>query len=111
MGFTSEEKNEKDGVEELGHELNRLDEGLKERMDSMSTSDLKGFVGQVTLDEMENQQQKKDDQDLAEKKSAYNGAGAKYKDNTKANKTKIEYAKYLLAGMGVVGVSEVTEND
>lgn len=111
MPFTSEEKNEKNQIEELGQELTRLDEGLKERLDSMSKEQLKAFVGQTSLDELENQKQKKEDQDLAEKKAAATAAAAKYKDVTKANKTRIEYAKYLLEGMGVVGQSETTIND
>lgn len=111
MPFTSEENNNKDAIEELGQELTRLDEGLKEQLDSMSKEQLKAFVGQTSLNEMENQKQKKEDQDLAEKKAAATAAGAKYKETTKSNKTRIEYAKYLLEGMGVVGVSEVTVND
>lgn len=111
MGFTGEEKRGKEKVEEFGEELNRLQEGLKEKLDGMNSDQLKGFLGQVTLDEAENQKQKKEDQDLAEKKAAAKAAGAKYKDITDANKTKMEYVKYLLEGMGVVGVSEASVND
>ena len=111
MGFTSEEKKGKQKVEEYGEELNRLEDGLKERLDALDANGLKAFLGQVTLDEAENQKQKKEDQDLAEKKAAAKAAGEKYKDVTKANKTKVDYVKYLLEGMGVVGVSETTEND
>ena len=111
MAFTSEEKKGKNLVEELGQELARLDEGLKEKLDAMSKEELKGYLGQVTLDEMENQKQKKADQDLAEKQAAAKSAAAKYKDVTKSNKTRVEYVKYLLEGMGVVGESETTVND
>lgn len=111
MGFTGAEKKEKNIVEELGQELTRLDEGLKEKLDAMSKEELKAFLGQTTLDEMENQKQKKEDQDLAEKKAAAKEAGLKYKDVTKSNKTKTDYVKYLLEGQGVVGTSEVTAND
>jgi len=111
MPFTSEENSNKDVVEELGQELTRLEDGLKEKLDSMGKEALKAFVGQVTLNEMENQKQKKEDQDLAEKKAAAKAAGQKYKDITDANNTKVEYAKYLLEGMGVEGVSEPTLHD
>jgi membrane protein involved in colicin uptake len=111
MSFTSEEKKEKKKIENVGDELNRLDEGLKERLDSMSKEELKAFLGQVTLNEMENQKQKKEDQDLAEKKAAAKAAGEKYKEVSKANKTKTEYVKYLLEGQGVTGESETTVND
>lgn len=111
MGFTSEEKKAKRAVEELGEELNRIGEELKAKLDGMKAEELKAFLGQVTLDEAENQKQKDEDQDLAEKKAAAKAAGAKYKDVSKANKTKAEYVSYLLEGMGVVGTSEVTEND
>lgn len=111
MGFTSEEKKAKKQVEGFGEELERLQEGLKEKLDGMSAEQLKAFLGQVTLDEAENQKQKKEDQDLAEKKAAAKAAGEKYKDVTKANNTKIDYVKYLLEGLGVVGVSDTTEND
>ena len=84
MPFTSEEKKAKNDIEDLGAELTRLDEGLKERLDAMTPSQLKEFIGKTTLDEMENQRAKKDDQDLAEKKAAAKAAGEKYKDVTKS---------------------------
>lgn len=111
MSFTSEEKKGKNLVEELGEELTRLDEGLKEKLDGMSKEELKAFLGQTTLNEMENQKQKKEDQDLAEKKAAAKAAGEKYKEISKANKTRVEYVKYLLEGQGVTGESETTVND
>ncbi len=112
MGFTSEEKKAKGVVEELGEELNRIGgEELKAKLDGMKAEELKAFLGQVTLDEQENQNQKKNDQDLTEKKAAAKAAGARYKDVSKANKTKAEYVTYLLEGMGVTGVSEVTDNE
>ncbi len=111
MPFTSEEKKEKNKIEEAGDELTRLEEGLKERLDAMSANELKAFLGEVTLNEMENQSQKKADQDLAQKKQAAKEAGMKYKDVTKANSTKIDYVKYLLNGMGIKGESETTLNE
>jgi ABC-type Na+ transport system ATPase subunit NatA len=111
MPFTPEENAAKDKVAEFGDDLNRIEEGLKERLDAMTKEQLQAFVGQTTLNEMENQKQKKEDQDLAEKKAAAKAAGAKYKDVTDGNKAKTEYAKYLLEGMGVVGLSETTVND
>lgn len=109
MGFT---KKEQDGLDSLNEDINSLGEdGLKERLDAMPKEELKAFIGQITLNEMENQKQKKEDQDLQDKIAAKKSAEAKYKDCTKANKTKVEYAKYLLEGQGVVGESETTVND
>lgn len=111
MSFTAEEKKGKKKVEEYGDELNRLEDGLKEKLDAMNKEQLKAFLGQTTLNEMENQRQKKEDQDLTEKKNAAKEAAKKYKDVTDANATKADYVKYLLEGMGAVGVSEVTTNE
>jgi hypothetical protein len=111
MGFTSNEKKQMDKVQEVGEELNRLEEGLKEKLDGMTKEQLKGYLGQVTLNELENQRLKKEDVDLTEKKEAAKAAAAKYKDVTTANKDKTEYVKYLLEGMGVVGEGSTTEND
>lgn len=109
MGFT---KKEQDSIDSINEDLAALGEdGLKEKLDAMPKEELKAFIGQITLNEMENQKQKKEDKDLEEKVKAAKSAGAKYKDVTKANKTKVEYAKYLLEGQGVVGESETTEND
>lgn len=109
MGFT---KKEQDGLDEINENLAALGEdGLKEKLDAMPKEELKAFIGQITLNEMENQKQKSEDQDLADKAAAAKAAGAKYKDVTKAHKTKVEYAKYLLEGQGVVGESETTVND
>lgn len=109
MGFTKKEQSELDEVNENLAALN--EDGLKEKLDAMPKEELKAFIGQLTLNEMENQKQKKEDQDLQDKIAAKKSAEAKYKDITKANKTKVEYAKYLLEGQGVVGESETTEND
>jgi hypothetical protein len=111
MPFTSEENKNKEVVEEMGEELTRLEEGLKEKLDAMNKEQLKAFLGQVTLNEMENQRLKKDDQDLTEKKKAAKDAAKRYKDVSDANSTKADYVKYLLEGMGVVGEASVTENE
>lgn len=110
MGFT---KKEQGSLDEINENLAALRDGdeIKAKLEAMSKEELKAFIGQTTLNEMENQKQKADDQDLQEKAAASKAAGAKYKDVTKANKTVIEYAKYILEGQGVVGVSETTVND
>ena len=110
MGFT---KKEQGSLDEINENLAVLKDGdaLKAKMDAMPKEELKAFIGQTILNEMENQKQKADDQDLNEKVAAAKGAALKYKDITKANKATVEYAKYLLEGQGVVGVSETTVND
>lgn len=102
MGFTSEENKNAEKIAEIGEDLNLLEEGLKEKLESMGREDLKAFVGKVALNELENQANKKADADLNAKKEAVKEASAVYKDATKANKAKIEYAKYLLEGMGAL---------
>ena len=110
MGFTKKEQGSLDAINE---NLAGLQDGeaIKAKLDAMPKEELKAFIGQTTLNEMENQKQKADDQDLQEKVAAAKGAALKYKEITKANKTVIEYAKYILEGQGVVGVSETTVND
>ena len=110
MGFT---KKEQGSLDALNENLAGLKDGeaIKAKLEAMPREELKAFIGQTTLNEMENQKQKADDQDLQEKIKAKKSAEAKYKDVTKANKAVIEYAKYLLEGQGVVGVSETTVND
>lgn len=97
MGFTKKEQNQADEMSDLAK---NFEEGLKEKLDAMSPAQLKEFIGQVTLNELENKKNQKEDQDRNEKKAAYDSANAQYKEATKANKDKIAYAKYLVDGTG-----------
>ena len=97
MSFTKKEQSK---LDDLNESIKNVEEGLKERLDAMSREELKAYVGKVALDELLNQETKKNDQDLTDKKEAVKAASAGYKEATKANKTRIEYAKSILDGQG-----------
>lgn len=71
--------------------LETLPEEWRLEVDRMEPAAIKTLLAEVTLNERENQNNKKLDQDLAEKKAAYSFASEGYKEATKANKLRITY--------------------
>jgi hypothetical protein len=98
MGFTKKEQDDIDGLNEGIKSLG--EEGLKERLDSMSKEQLKAYIGQVALNEITNQLDKEGNQELTDAKDKVKGLNEPYKEITKSNKVRIEYAKYLVDGLG-----------
>lgn len=71
--------------------LETIPEDWRIEVDHMEPAAIKTRLAEVTLSERENQNNKKLDQDLAEKKVAYSTASAGYKEVTNANKLRIIY--------------------
>lgn len=71
--------------------LETLPEDWRLEVERMDPAQIKTTLAEVTLNERENQNNKKLDQDLAEKKEAYATAAAGYKEATKANKLRITF--------------------
>jgi hypothetical protein len=77
-----------------------LPDDFRSNVQSMKSDEIKGVVSKVALDQVELMKAKKEDQDLAEKREQYLNAGAVYKEGSKLNRTKIEFCKMVLDGMG-----------
>lgn len=77
-----------------------LDDDFKTMIDSASEDEIRKKISDVALNEAQNQENKKQDQDLKEKKEAVKMASEQYKDATKANKLRIGYARSILEARG-----------
>ena len=82
------------------NEFQDLAPEFKEIVEGMSDDEIKFQMAKVSVDEHENRANKKNDQDLEEKKAVYSQAGAIYKEATKANKLKISYCYHILESRG-----------
>lgn len=79
-----------------------LDSEFKTTVDSMTDEEIKRRISEVAIAEHENQANKKQDQDLAERLAQAKMAGEQYREATKANKLRIGYCHALLAARGKV---------
>ncbi len=77
-----------------------LDSVFKEAVESATDDDIRKKISEVALNEAQNQENKKLDQDLAEKKAAAKSAGLQYAEGTKANRLRIGYARSILEARG-----------
>lgn len=77
-----------------------LSQDFRDAVDAQSRDDIKKTICQVTLDQIELLEAQKLDQDFQAAKEAYREAGAVYREGTKSNMLKIQYAKMVLEGKG-----------
>lgn len=77
-----------------------ISEDFRNMVDAQSRDDIKKTICQVTLDQLELMDAQKDDEDYQTLKEQFREAGAVYRDGTKANALKIQYAKKALEGKG-----------
>jgi predicted neutral ceramidase superfamily lipid hydrolase len=77
-----------------------LDSDYKSAIDSASEEEIRRRISEAALNEAQNQENKKQDQDLKEKKEAAKMAGEQYKEATKSNKLRIGYARSILEARG-----------
>ena len=77
-----------------------LSDEFKGKAEGSSDDQLIDILGEVSKNEELNRRCREDDQDLAEKKAAYDEAAVGYKDATKSNKLKIRYVYDLLRARG-----------
>lgn len=75
-------------------------EEWRESVESATTEEIKKKVAEVALAQAELMKAKKDDADLADRREQYKEAGAIYREGSKMNKCKIEYAKMVLDSRG-----------
>lgn len=71
-------------------------------VEAMSEVDLRAKASVIALNEVENQQAKKNDEDLKEKKEQAKLAGEAYLEATKANKLKLAFIHQMLADKGKI---------
>lgn len=79
-----------------------LDPEYKSTLEDMSDDDVRRKISEVALNEAQNQENKKADQDLAEKKLAAKEAGLQYSEASKANRLRILYARFILEARGTL---------
>ena len=69
-----------------------LGDEWKDRVSALSYAELDAEIAEIAKNESENQQAKRDDADLASLKEQVKDASAPYREATKANKLKTQYA-------------------
>lgn len=79
-----------------------LPQDFKDAMENMSDEEIKQAMANVAISEQQNQDAKRDDQDLAEKLEAAKFAGEGYREASKMNKLKIKYGYSILDGRGKI---------
>lgn len=92
MGFG---KTKKDPFEDLDPEF-------KDALAAMTVEDINKRIAEVAKNEQENLKMKDEDEDLAEKKAQATEAGAVYKDASKMNRLRIQFAIRVLGDKGAV---------
>jgi Flp pilus assembly CpaE family ATPase len=77
-----------------------VDSDFKDAVASMSTDEIRSQIVKVSINQMELMEAKKEDQDLSDKREAYNDANSIYRDGTKQNRLKLEFCKRVLGDKG-----------
>lgn len=79
-----------------------LDEQYKDMITSMGEQEIRNQITITALNQSELMEAKTKDQHLTEAKEVAKEAGAIYREGTKMNKLRIEYARQVLEGMGKI---------
>lgn len=77
-----------------------LEQEWKDRLNVMDEVTIRKEISKVALDQVALMQAKKEDEDLKAKQEAYKIASEVYREGTKTNKLKVEYAKSVLDSQG-----------
>lgn len=77
-----------------------LSQEYRDTIAAMSREDIRGRIAQVAIDQAELMDAKTKDLDFQNAKEQAKEAGAVYREGTKMNKLKIEYAKRVLDDKG-----------
>jgi hypothetical protein len=75
-------------------------EEFKDAVEGMDVVEIKQRIAQVSIDQVELMNAKKQDQDLEEKKELYKEAGLVYREGSKLNRVKIEFCKAMIDSKG-----------
>ena len=81
-------------------EFAELDSEFKDKVAGSDEAAIRDTIATVALNEVQNQNNKADDQDLAQKREEAAVAGAQYKDASKMNKLRIRFARRVLSDKG-----------
>lgn len=79
-----------------------LDEEFRGFVDGSTPEQIKQRLAEVVLEHQRLVEARKNDQDLQDKKWAYDEADAIYRDGKKMNKLRIEYARMVLVNRGII---------
>lgn len=77
-----------------------IEEEFKDAVAGMTTDEIRSQIVKVSLNQMELMEAKKQDQDLADKREAFNEASAIYREGSKQNRLKLEFCKRVLGDKG-----------
>jgi hypothetical protein len=77
-----------------------LDQEFKDSIAAMSRKDIRERVATIALDQATLMGEKENDQDFLRARERSRDAGAIYREGTKLNKLRIEYAKQVLGDKG-----------
>lgn len=75
-------------------------EEFRDAIDRMDRDDIKKMIAQVVIGQLELMEAQKADADYQSLKEQFREAGAVYREGTKANGLKIQYARQALEGKG-----------
>lgn len=84
------------------NEYDDLDSDFKSLVENMKDEEIRSKIAEVAMNQVELMKAKTADQDLAEKKTAAKMAGEMYRDGSKMNRLRIEYARQILENRGKV---------
>jgi hypothetical protein len=88
--------------EKLQKKFEQLPVEWRDKVATMTVEDLNAALAEVAKNENENQLNKENDQDLAEKKESYSFASAQYKEATTANKLRTKFLIRVLGDRGAL---------
>lgn len=79
-----------------------IDAEFKTSVENGNEAEVRALISQTAISEIENQQAKREDQDLINKRAEAFYAGEQYRDRTKINKARSAYCYYMLDSRGKV---------
>ena len=79
-----------------------LDSDYQVLIQNMKDGEVRNKIAEVAMNQVELMKMKKEDQHLKEVQNTAKEAGAQYRDGSKMNRLRIEYARFILEGRGKV---------
>lgn len=79
-----------------------LDSDYRTLIDNMKDSEVRDKIAEVAMNQVELMKNKNEDQHLKEVQETAKEAGSQYREGTKMNRLRIEYARHVLEGRGQV---------
>lgn len=94
--------NQKRSIKMAKNKFDDLDEEFKDAVAAMTEAQLRLKICEISLNQMEIEAAKKNDEDLKAAVEAAKTAGASYKEATKMNKLRAKFCRRVLADQGKI---------